>query len=76
MLTAGAKKQDVANQHDQRTQERSTHHVIPSECCQLARSPEPEPVAQTVEWNPTYLPAWRDFPPTRVEKINNNVVLE
>ena len=37
MLTAGAKKprkkQDVANQ---RTQERSTHHVIPSECYQLA----------------------------------------
>ena len=38
VLTAGAnydEKQDVAKQ---RTQERSTHHVILSECCQSARS--------------------------------------
>ena len=47
-LTAGAnydEKQDVAKQ---RTQERSAHHVILSECCQSARSSEPEIVAQTV----------------------------
>ena len=43
MLTAGANY----DEKKQRTQQRTTHHVILSEYCQLARSSEPKPVAQT-----------------------------